>query len=121
AVKVPGLVEPRVAVEVARVHDEALAFPVTAGVSHPEWNALVMRKAVGVDEPAVMPVLKKDREVGGRLEDLKGVRHVHDAWHAGEVALRGGIVVRAALIVLLLLRQRPRLVRNRAAFDDSEP
>ena len=56
-----------------------------------------------------------------RLEDLKRIRHVGRARHAGQVALDFGIGGQPVLGVLLLPGQRLRLVGNLIPLDDAQP
>ena len=78
-----------------------------------------MRRAVRVDKPDALRVLERHRHVGRRLEDLKRKRHVHDARHAWQIALRFRIGGRAIGEVLLLPLERPGLVGDLVAFNDS--
>ena len=70
------------------VHDQRVAFPAAARVAHPEVDALRCRRAVRVDRAMDLRPLERHRDVIGRLEDLERELHVHDARHAGHVALR---------------------------------
>ena len=55
----------------------------------------------------------------GALKNLKRIRHVRRARHAGHEALDLGIALQPVLGVLLLLRERPRLVGDLVALDDA--
>src|SRR5262249_37666734 len=60
-----------------------------------------------------------DRHAVRELEDLKRKWHVGDARHAREVTLCFRIRSGTVLIVLLLLGESPRLIRNRVALHDT--
>src|SRR6185436_12507528 len=62
--------------------------------------------------------LVEDVDLVLRLQDLKRKRHVGDARDARQVALRFRIRGRAVRVVLLLLRQRLRPVRDLVPLDN---
>ena len=72
-----------------------------------------------VDRPVHLRPLEGHRDVFGRLEDLERELHVHDARHAGQVAVGHRIGRRPVRDVLGPLHRRPRLIRNRAALHDA--
>ena len=76
-----------------------------------------MRVAVHVDVAKRVVVLVEDVDLVRLLDDLKRIRHVGDARHAGEQALGVGIERRATRVVLLLLLECPGLIRNVIPFD----
>ena len=63
--------------------------------------------------------LERDREVLRRLEDLERMLHVHDARHAGQIALVQRIGRRAIREIVPLLLARRGQIRNFAAVDDA--
>ncbi len=56
----------------------------------------------------------------GRLDDLKRIRHVGGARHAGQVALDFGIELQAVLEIFLLVRHGLGQVGQLAAFDNAK-
>ena len=120
AVKISGHVEPRFIVLALDLHHQRVAFPVAARIPHPGVDSLVRRRLpVGVDQPVNLGPLEGDRDVLGGLENLKRKLQVHDPRDAREIALPQRIGRLPVGEILDLLRGGPRLIRNRAAFDDA--
>ena len=117
--KIPGHVEPGAVVVVDDVHDQRVAFPAAARVTHPEVHAGTSGLSVGIDEAEHRRPLEGDRDVLGCLENLKWKLHVHDPGDAGHITTRQRIGRLPVREVLELFRRGRRLVRNLAAFDDS--
>src|SRR4051812_27760435 len=65
-----------------------------------------------------MVVLVEDRRQTWRLKNLKRVRQVGDARHAGQIAVVEGIICQPLVEVLLLPGRGPRLIGDVVALDN---
>src|SRR5579871_1458694 len=93
------LVEPGLVVEIPRVDDQSVAFPMTPRVSHPG-----IQKTVGigmlsfhVDDPESMIELIGKRNRLQRLCDLKRIGHVSGTRYSRHITVRFGQVSRRAI------------------------
>jgi hypothetical protein len=111
-------IEPRFVVVVADVHNQRVSFPMAARIAHPEIQVRRVRCAVRVDQPIVERPLECHRNRLWSLEDLKREIQIHDARHAGYIALVERVCLLPILIVFGLLGSRPRLIRDFAAVDN---
>ena len=122
AVEIPGPIEPGPVVEMDHIDDERVPLPAAARVAHPPVDRPTgMRVPVHVDVANGVQILVEDGDLVGLLNDLKRIRHVGDARHSGKVALGLRIERRALVEVLLLLRERRRLVGDGAPFHHAVP
>ena len=120
--EIAGPVEPCLIVEVDHVDDERVALPAAARVSEPPFDLTRrMWRAVREDVADGVHVLVQDSQLVRLLDDLERKRHVHDARHARQVTLGFRVQRGALFVVLLLLCQRPRLIRDLVAFDHALP
>ena len=78
-------------------------------------------RAVHIDVTKTMNILIEDRDLCGRLNNLKRIGHIRDPGHTDHLAIRFRVRGQAVPEILLPLRGGPRLVRNSIANDDALP
>ena len=114
------LIEPGPVVKVGNIDHQSIVFPVPSRVSHPPgYVALWVRGSIHEDMSNGMDIFEEDCGVAFTLNNLEGEGHVHDAWHAWQIALAIRIQGLAVFEVLLLLCKSPRLVRDLVALDNA--
>ncbi len=120
AMKIPRHVEPGLIVLARDVDHQRVAIPMPPRIAHPGIHAegVGVVAAIRVDQPIVERPFERHRNRARRLENLKRKVEVHDPWHAGNVALPERVGLQAILKVRRFLRERRRLIRNRAAAHD---
>ena len=84
AVKIAGSVEPAQVVEIGRVDNKGFTLPVAIGPSHPAVGRRVIM--IHVNRSHGAGILKRHHDVLRAHHDLKGVRHIHGARHARQIA-----------------------------------
>ena len=120
AVEIAGPVEPGPVGEIRHVDHERIAFPAADRMSHPCHVGIRVHFAQ-MDDALGGRELEHHHDFVRALENLKWIRHVHGAWHTRHKTLEFGITVQPVILVLLLSRRGPGLVRNVVALDDSDP
>src|SRR5437764_1230339 len=137
AVRVADRVEPRLVVEVDRVDDERVAFPMADRIAEPRRDAVSVRTAVDRNHREPRVLLEEEREVLVALHDLHRLGRIdgprHAEWQAGAGVIAFGRVVRfpfgfaprgewklrVAFLILAVLRhvRRVRLLPHTAEID----
>ena len=119
AVEVAGAIEPALVVEAGDVDDQRLAFPTSDRLTHPRVDRC--RSWVLQIHVTRRPrILVGDEDRLRALEDLKRIRHVVRARHAGQVAFDLGVGGQPVLLVLLFLREGGWRVGNLVAFNNAD-
>ena len=119
AVKIAGAVEPGLIVEADHIHHQRVAFPVAVRPSHPAIGRAGPGSPI-YDVARGVRVFIGDHDGLGRLQNLKRVRHVGGARHAGQVALGFGIELQTVRVICFLDFAAAGQVGDFVAFDHAD-
>ena len=121
AVEVTGPVEPGPIVVVSHIDDQRVPLPVPSRLPHPEAQCFRKLPPIRPDLAKGMAVLVRDDHQFRRLEDLKRVRQVGNAWDTGQVTIGQRVSGHPIFVILRLLGRCPRLVRDLQPLHDTLP
>ena len=119
--EVTGPVEPGLIVVVSHIDDQRVPLPVPSRLPHPEAQCFRKLPPIRPDLAKGMGVLVRDERQFRRLEDLKRVRQVRNAWDTGQVTIGQRVSCHPILVILRLLGRCPWLVRNLQPLHDTLP
>src|SRR5207249_2063279 len=129
AMEISGPVEPGLIVLSGYVNDQRVTVPTSDGPAHPGIGRS-LRLAIHIDDARRTGKLVGEQDLLGCLNDLKGKADVGGPWNAWQITLRFGVARRVVDVdrdgmgeplfkIFLLLRLRPRLIRDLSTLDDA--
>src|SRR5437867_6297077 len=129
AMEVSGAVEPGFIVLSGYVNHQRVTVPTSDGPAHPGIGRS-LGLAIHIDHARRTGKLVGEQDLLGCLNDLKGKADVGGPWNAWQITLRFGVARRVVDVdrdgmgeplfkIFLLLRLRPRLIRDLSTLDDA--
>ena len=119
--EVTGPVEPGPIVVVSHIDDQRVPLPVPSRLPHPEAQCFRKLPPIRPDPAKGMAVFVRDDRQFRRLEDLKRVRQVGNAWDTGQVTITQRVSGHPILVIVRLPGRCPRLVRDLQPLHDTLP